>query len=56
MKVDLKIGGIATSSSRARASALVREAVAKTNARSDAARRPSRAADQDERDQPGRGN
>lgn len=42
MKVDVSIGGIATSASRARALALVREAVAKREAGLTAKRPPMR--------------
>ena len=55
MKVDVSIGGVATSASRARALALIREAVAKREARL-AAERPPMRADQDvNRDQETRG-
>ncbi|AGK58094.1 ExbD/TolR-like translocation protein [Hyphomicrobium denitrificans 1NES1] len=53
MKVDVSIGGIATSASRTRALALIREAIAKREA--DAEKRPKVVNQADNRNQQTRG-
>ena len=55
MKVDVRIGGIATSASRARALSLIREAVAKREARLAGERPPMRAVQDANRNQNARG-